>query len=301
MKYIQIYDDMGLKRNDAVFDYFLENLVPTVNSWSYFVKWDKVTLNTEEIKINLNIMNSLLCSKDIERDFLSLANKFPEIIKLLPILVASRGEEYNVMTDHNLEGASFASYDINNMDENKAFDFANGTGIIQLLKEGKIKNLVDYVFGVEVGMDTNARKNRSGRAMEDILEYHIRHICEDIGAEYIRQATVKKVKNRWGLELAFDKVKRNIDFIIKINDILYITEVNYYSGQGSKIKATAGEYRDIEKFWKKNNHKFIWITDGYGWESTENAFSEAFEKIDYIFNLRMVYDGILKYVLENNL
>lgn len=54
-------------------------------------------------------------------------------------------------------------------------------------------------------------------------------------------------------------------------------------------------------YWINDGHKFIWITDGIGWNSTKLPLLETFNHIDYILNLDMVLKGILEDIIVNNL
>ena len=176
-------------------------------------------------------------------------------------------------------------------------EFAKSTGFLELLQTKRIKSIVDYVIGVEVGLGSNGRKNRGGKSMETIVEFFVKDICQRNQFEYIKEATAKKVKQEWGLTLEVDKSSRRIDFIVKNNSKMFLIETNFYSGGGSKLKSTAGEYKAMYEFWKKYGHEFIWITDGYGWKSTRLPLEETFEYINYILNLEMVSKGLLKGII----
>lgn len=301
MKQLDIYQKLGLQNADAVFRYLIQHLAPTVNNWSYLVDWKKADNNVRTIEVNLNLLNYLLGKDNIEDEFAQLIIEYPNVRTVLPILVACRDTKFTIMTEFDDNDVSYAEFDFRSMSVEQAVEFARGSGILNLLKGNKIKNLVDYVFGIEVGLGSNGRKNRSGTAMENMMEFHINHLCKSIDAEYLAYASSAKVRREWGIDLAVDKADREIDFIIKRDDLLYLIEVNYYSGVGSKLKATAGEYKGVFDFWKKHNYRFLWITDGFGWNSTQKPLREAFDKLDYILNIKMVYDGVLKDIIENKL
>jgi len=137
--------------------------------------------------------------------------------------------------------------------------------------------------------------------MEDIVEFYVKNICQKNKFEYISQATSAKVKEIFGLNLTVDKSSRMIDFAIYNKHHLYLIETNFYSGGGSKLKSTAGEYKDMFDYWKKDGHKFVWITDGIGWETTKRPLEETFNRIDYILNLDMVSKQMLEKIIVGNL
>lgn len=194
--------------------------------------------------------------------------------------------------------------ELSNEEIEKYYKFFKETGLENLLKNRRIKNLVDYVFGVEVGMDTNARKNRIGKLMENIVKKYIEdNLCsKSDNIEYIFQATKDKILNKWNIDLVLDKTDRNFDFAVfnKTTKMLYLIEVNFYSGGGSKLKATAGEYQTLNEFIKNNNDKnikFIWITDGKGWKTAKNPLKESFNSGVIILNLEMVKNGLLDKII----
>jgi type II restriction enzyme len=175
--------------------------------------------------------------------------------------------------------------------------FFNESGLRDIFETKAIKNLVDYCFGVEVGFDTNARKNRTGTIMENIVFKYLTGFCkENNSLQFIEQATQKRIKEYFNYNIEIDKNSRRFDFAIynKINNKLFLIEVNYYSGGGSKLKATAGEYQYLNNFVKSQNIDFIWITDGKGWLTSLKPLEETFIHNDYVINLDMLKNGTLK-------
>lgn len=175
------------------------------------------------------------------------------------------------------------------------------TGILDLFKDKKIKSIPDYVLGIEVGLDSNGRKNRSGTTMQNISEDIIKSICKANNFEYLAQANANKIKQYFGFNIKIDKSIRSFDFAIKNEDKLYIIETNYYGGGGSKLKATAGEYAMLYNDLKDQGYNFIWITEGLGWTTTQKPLKETFDKIDYLFNLKMVSSGLFADIIKNKL
>jgi len=191
---------------------------------------------------------------------------------------------------------NFGKTDIKSDDIEKYLTFVKETGLKGLLQSKKIKNLVDYVTGVEAGLDSNGRKNRSGTAMEEIVEPFISDACKNAGGRYIRQANAKKIHKDFGYEVPVEKSSRKYDFAMDCGGKLILVETNFYGGGGSKLKSTAGEYRNLFDG-LIGRYKFIWITDGKGWESTQRPLRETFDHNDYIFNLNMLEHGALDSIL----
>jgi type II restriction enzyme len=152
------------------------------------------------------------------------------------------------------------------------------------------------MIGVEAGLDSNGRKNRGGHAMEDIVEAFIVDLCNKKRFKYLKEANSEKIKQEFGYNVPVDKSSRRYDFVIDNGKELVIFETNFYGGGGSKLKSTAGEYRNLFDV-LKGKYKFVWITDGLGWKSTTKTLRETFDHNDYVFSLAMLENGILEYLI----
>ena len=278
-------------------------LQESIFTWDYFADFDKVKLNIAKVEVELNILNSLIGKNNIENEFLSLIEQYPNIRKALPLLIATRKNKLQdtpIVSDMSAlisENKVYIFYDIVNEDiKEELLKFFNESGLKEILTNKHIKNLVDYCFGVEVGFDTNARKNRTGKLMENIVSKHLQNFCDKNNAfSYIEQATQTRVQESFGCEIKIDKNNRRFDFALynKQNQKLYLIEVNYYGGGGSKLKATAGEYQTLNDFVKSQGVGFIWITDGQGWLTALNPLEETFNHNDYVVNLNMLKNNVL--------
>jgi len=306
MKYLKFYKKKGLKKED-VFKYFIENTRNSIKTWNYFINWEKVETGLENVKVELNILNSLIGSNNLEKDFINLIQKYPGIIKVFPILAAIRDKKLEILRDYKKLSLN---YDVFNFETDKVIDeaeaknylkFIKKSGLIRLFKNKKIKNFVDYVFGVEVGLDSNGRKNRGGALMEDIVATFIMNFTKkNPHVQYINQASASKIKDVWGIDVKVNKSSRRYDFAIfnSKNKKLFLVETNFYNGGGSKLKSVCGEFKTLFDDLKNQGINLIWITDGIGWKTTERPLEEAFNKLDYLFNLEMLEDGIMDEVVS---
>ncbi len=308
MKYSSIFKDkIGCKNESEVFAYLINNLNDSIRYWDYFVNWKKVLGNTRELEVDLNIMNYLIGKEDIEKEFGYLLKKHPQILRIVPVLLACRENNFKILTDlsdGNLKYEDFSFKNKTNLSDSeilKTVRFARETGLLKIFKNKTVKNVVDYTIGIEVGLDSNGRKNRGGTAMEKVVESYIKGICKMYDFRYMKQATSEKVSSEWGLKLSVDKSSRRFDFAVYNGKKLYLIEANYYGGGGSKLKSTAGEYKALYDFVSKDGHKFIWITDGLGWKTTSRPLEETFNHIEYLLNLKMLTEGILDGIVVNNL
>lgn len=301
MKFIKFYQEVLECRNeDEVFTYFLNNLKPSNMLWSYFVNWEKVFENTSKIELALNSLNYLIGKDDFDKAFKFLVKENPEIIKVIPALVVrdgSKSTKFKILVDYTkkklvYEDYDFSRKDITDKDIENYLLFVKETGLKDLIVSRKIKNLVDYMIGVEAGLDSNGRKNRGGHSMEDIVGFFIADICKTKGYKYLKEATSEKIKIEWGFDVPVDKSSRRYDYVINTGKELIIFETNFYGGGGSKLKSTAGEYRDLFNV-LGGKYKFVWITDGKGWVGTSRPLRETFNHNDYIFSLDMIEKGIL--------
>jgi type II restriction enzyme len=306
MKFLDFYKkNLGCKTEDEVFNFIINNLKPSNTLWSYFVNWDKVLGNTKQIELALNTLNYLIGKDNFDDEFRFLVKENPGVIKVIPALVVRDGQnkkKFKILVDFSNKKLVYEAYDFTIKDPTsddieKYLTFVKETGLKGLLTSKRIKNLVDYMIGIEAGIDSNARKNRGGHAMEDIVEHFIKDACEKNGCAYLREANAQRIKKEWGYEVPVDKSSRRYDFVVDNGKELFIFETNFYGGGGSKLKSTAGEYRNLYDV-LKGKYKFIWITDGYGWQNTSKPLRETFDYNDYLFTLKMLEKDILNYFLS---
>lgn len=292
----------GINKYDQAFNEFYATLRPSLKLWDYFVNWDKVYRNTKQIEIQLNLWNYLLGKSDFDSEFLELLEQHPEIVSAIPSLIVRDGsgsQAFAIVSDISDITKPDLVFDFSHAahseaDRKLALQFFKQTGLIKLFTKDGVKNLVDYVIGVEAGLDSNGRKNRSGTSMETIVESYLRQFCLTHKLTYLPQATSSAIKSKWGFDVPVDKSSRRFDFAISNGKKLVLMEVNFYGGGGSKLKATAGEYKGLHNYLKDAGYEFVWITDGQGWESTKEPLGEAFEELDYIWNLNWLSRGYLE-------
>lgn len=305
MKNINFYKDaLKCKNPDEVFDCFIKNLKPSILLWSYFVNWEKVFENTKKIEIALNNLNYLIGKKNFDDEFRFLIKQNPEAIKVIPALVVRDGKsnsKFKILIDYKNKKLVYEDYDFaknnpTNEDIEKYLKFIKESGLKDLIISQKIKNLVDYMIGVEAGIDSNGRKNRGGHCMENIVEFFIQDLCKKKKIEYLKEANSDKIKEKWGIVVPVDKSSRRYDFVINNGKEIFIFETNFYNVGGSKLKSTAGEYRNLYDV-LKGKYKFIWITDGFGWKNTSRPLRETFNYNDYVASLNMLESGILDSII----
>ncbi|EOU1462725.1 type II restriction endonuclease [Clostridium perfringens] len=310
MKNLEFYTQKNLNTKEEVFQYLLSTLKESIFTWDYFTDFKKAISNVDKIKNELLKLNALLGvdNQVIDDKFLEIVTKYPKIRKILPCLIALRADKLNSMniiddlsnlTSQNKKHLFNEKVELTDEYKLDLLKFFNLSGLREFFINKEVSSLVDYLKGVEVGMDTNGRKNRTGTSMETLCEEFVKSICLEKGFEYIVQATKAKILSRWGVKLELEKIDRRFDFAIfdKKNNKLTLIEVNFYSSSGSKLKATAGEYKELYDYLSSQNHRFIWITDGMGWISSKASLFETFINDDYIFNLKMISDGILNEVI----
>jgi len=291
---------------DKNFNSLKNTFKESIFTWDYFTNFKKAKLNVEKLKVELNILNSLVGEDNIEKEFIKLVNEYPKIRQALPLIIAVRKDKLSntpIITNKDAlisENKKYIFYDkINDNIKGELLIFFRESGLKDIFQNRYVKNLVDYCFGVEVGFDTNARKNRTGTLMENIVSNYLYDFCkENKNFRYIEQATQKRLKEEFNYIIDIDKNSRRFDFALynQIHNKLYLIEVNFYSGGGSKLKATAGEYQYLNDFLKAQNIEFIWITDGKGWLTALNPLEETFNHNDYVINLNMLKNNILNYI-----
>jgi type II restriction enzyme len=293
------------------FQYFMNTSFATNRTPEYWVNWDKVIGNTYNHELNLNTLNYLVGKKNIYKETFQLISQQPQLLKTIPILFASRDFKLDVLKMEN-SGMSYYSLDFENPDLkqiDKYVKFMSDSGLLNFLENHANKSLVDFVFGVETGLDSNGRKNRSGTQNEIILEETLKQVVENKNWEFGTQETAKSILSKWNITIPerleedsrggrrYDGVIYNFD-----EKTITIIETNFYGGGGSKLKAVAGEFTDLynTNFKNSKNINFVWISDGPGWDTAKNPMREAFDDIPYILNLGMVNQGMLSEIIAKN-
>ena len=279
---------------------FLESLSITNRTPEYYVNWKKVDRETKKYELELNTLNYLIGKDDIYSEALRLFTKQPNLLKAIPSLIASRDKVLDILTIDNDDNMSFEQLNFKSIDANRIDDymkFIEKSGLLKFLQRHANRSLVDYVYGVETGLDSNARKNRSGKTMEGILERYVSRISKEQKLEWKAQATAKFIKNEWGIEVPVDKSERRFDVAVysKEKHKVWLLETNYYGGGGSKLKSVAGEFTELSQFvvTSDDDVEFVWVTDGQGWLTAHLPLSEAFSHITNVFNLEMLREGFL--------
>lgn len=274
------------------FNEWISNFKKNIADYKYYVDFDKVYKNVDAIKIELNILNTLIDSKNIELDFRILLRKYPEILKVIPVLIAKRETEIYCQ---DTNGGLLYKFNKVNCTEDEYVYFMKTTGLFDLLENHIIRNLVDYVIGVEVGLDSNARKSRGCHLMEDLVESYLKKAK----VIYYKEMYLKDVEKKWNINLSTilnaDKSAKRFDFVVEKNNIIYAIECNFYSGGGSKLNETARNYKmmalkakDIERF------KFVWFTDGIGWLSARRNLEETFNVLEDLYSINDLENNVLK-------
>lgn len=281
-----------IKRN---FQEWLSKFHYSISDYNYYIDFNKVYNNVDKIKVEINILNSLIGSKNIENDFENLVKKYPEILKCIPILLAVReyeifaGENGNVkLYDFNSQTCTLEDYRI----------FMRKTGLFDLLENHIINNLFDYVTGVETGLDSNGRKNRGGHLMEDLVESYIQKAGFKKNINYFKEMYVSEVSRKWNIDLSAvsnqGKMEKRFDYVVKTDNCIYLIETNFYGSGGSKLNETARSYKTIATELKDvKGAKFVWFTDGAGWKSAARNLEETFDVLDDVYSIDDMKNGIM--------
>ncbi len=288
------------------FNIWMSGFRDSISDYGYYIDFGKVHRNVDTIKVELNILNSLIGSKNIEADFISLITKYPEVIKCIPLLLAVRAEEIYCQDKNGGYLYQFnprkSSFDNHKKCEQYSY-FMRETGLFDLLQNHIINNLVDYVTGVETGLDSNGRKNRGGHLMEDLVEGFIQKAGYIKGVNYFKEMYIHQISNNWGIDLSpisnQGKMEKRFDFVIKTTDMIYGIETNFYGSGGSKLNETARSYKTLALETSEiSGFTFVWFTDGKGWTSARNNLEETFDVMRHIYNIKDLENGIINEVIR---
>ena len=278
------------------FDEWLSKFRPSISSYDYYIDFDKVVKNVDEIKVELNILNSLIGSKNIEEDFAKIVTKYPETLSCVPLLLAVRGNEIYAQDE---EGAFLYNFKKMNYSVDQYKVFMRKTGLFDMIANHLVNNLVDYALGIETGLDSNGRKNRGGHQMEDLVEKYIVAAGFEKDVNYFKEMYIKDIEAKWGLDLSSlssdGKSTKRFDFVVKTENMVYGIETNFYTGGGSKLNETARSYELLSQHADAiNGFTFVWFTDGIGWKSARGNLRETFEVIDTIYSIDDMEKGVME-------
>ena len=257
------------------FNLFMSQLQETNQTLDFFCDFDKISANVAEVEMSLNTLNYLIGKDDLPKGVAEIWQRDSKVFEVLGILIAVRDEGKKPVVDSNGNVVLMKSYFESC---SKVIEFLQGTGLADIFQSRRIKNLVDYVFGIETGLDTNARKNRSG------------HIMENTVAKKLKENGIAFRQEVYSSEFPELSVlgtdEKRFDFYIKTSTKTYFIEVNFYSGGGSKLNEVARAYTELApKVNSLKGFEFVWITDGIGWRSARNKLEEAYNSIPSVYNL----------------
>ena len=288
------------------FNAWLSGFRDSIADYGYYIDFEKVHRNVDGIKVELNILNSLIGSKNIEVDFENLMRKYSEVLKCIPLLLAVRANEIYCQDENggHLFQFDFGKYPPNSHAHYERYKyFMRETGLFDLLENHIVNNLVDYATGVETGLDSNGRKNRGGHLMEDLVESFINKAGFVKDKTYFKEMYIHQITAKWGIDLSAisnqGKMEKRFDFVVKTPGMIYGVETNFYGSGGSKLNETARSYKTLALETDTiNGFTFVWFTDGKGWTSARNNLEETFDVMPHIYNIKDLGNGIITEVFK---
>lgn len=282
------------------FDEWLGKFRASISTYDYYIDFDKVVRNVEEIKVELNILNSLIGSKNIEDDFEKIITKYPETLSCIPLLLAVRGNEIYAQDE---KGAFLYNFKKMNYSVEQYKVFMRKTGLFNMIANHLVNNLVDYALGIETGLDSNGRKNRGGHQMENLVEKYIvsAGFVKDIN--YFKEMYLINIEKKWNIDLSElsnqGKAAKRFDFVVKTDNMIYAIETNFYGGGGSKLNETARSYKMLSQEANTiDGFTFVWFTDGIGWKSARGNLRETFEVMENVYSIDDMEQGVMVKVFE---
>lgn len=296
----------GTNMSNRNFSAWLSSFRDSIADYGYYIDFEKVHRNVDNIKVELNILNSLIGSKNIEADFENLMRKYPEVLKCIPLLLAVRANEIYCQDENggHLFQFDFGKYPPNSHAHYERYKyFMRKTGLFDLMENHIVNNLVDYATGVETGLDSNGRKNRGGHLMEDLVESFIQKAGFVKGVNYFKEMYIHQITDKWNIDLSAisnqGKMEKRFDFVVKTPNMIYGIETNFYRSGGSKLNETARSYKTLA--WETeeiDGFTFVWFTDGKGWTSARHNLEETFDVMEHIYNIKDLENNIITEVFK---
>lgn len=288
------------------FSTWLSGFRDSIADYGYYIDFEKVHRNVDNIKVELNILNSLIGSKNIEVDFENLMRKYPEVLKCIPLLLAVRANEIYCQDENggHLFQFDFGKYPPDSHVHYERYKyFMRETGLFDLLENHIVNNLVDYATGVETGLDSNGRKNRGGHLMEDLVESFINKAGFVKDKTYFKEMYIHQITDKWGVDLSAisnqGKTEKRFDFVVKTPNMIYGIETNFYGSGGSKLNETARSYKTLALETDTiDGFTFVWFTDGKGWTSARHNLEETFDVMEHVYNINDMENGIITEVFK---
>lgn len=293
---------------DRKFDDWFTTFRESIATYKYYIDFNTVYKNAQKYKIELNILNSLIWSKDIEKDFRELIKKYPNVIKSIPIMLAVRQSKIFVVDDW-----IDMIYDFNKMNytEDQYIKFMKETGLFDLLENHIINNCFDYITWVETWLNSNARKNRWGDLMENVVESFILKEWFKKDTNYFKEITATEVEKKFWINLnaitdqlttvnkKWEKTEKRFDFVIKTDKSVYWIEANFYSSGGSKLNETARSYKMISKEADEIQwFTFVRFTDWKWRKDAKNNLRETFNVLKDLYNINDMKNWIMKKIFK---
>lgn len=282
------------------FNAWLSGFRDSIADYGYYIDFEKVYRNVDSVKIELNLLNSLIGSKNIEADFSSLIKKYPEVLKCIPLLLAVRANELYCQDEN---GGVLYKFNAAGIETERYAYFMRKTGLFDLLENHIVSNLVDYVTGVETGLDSNGRKNRGGHLMEDLVESYIRKAGFIKDESYFKEVYIHQITEMWNIDLSAisnqGKMEKRFDFVVRTPGMIYGIETNFYGSSGSKLNETARSYKTLALETDTiDGFTFVWFTDGKGWTSARHNLEETFDVMEHIYSIKDLENGIISEVFK---
>ena len=288
------------------FNCWLSGFRDSIADYGYYIDFEKVHRNVAAVKVELNILNSLIGSSNIAEDFKALIREYPQVLKCIPLLLAVRANEIYCQDENGgfLYQFDYREYPPSSLAYGEQYCyFMEHTGLFDLLKNHIINNLVDYATGIETGLDSNGRKNRGGHLMENLVEGFIKRGGFVSGTTYFKEMYIHQISQKWDIDLSAisnqGKMEKRFDFVVKTPAMIYGVETNFYSSGGSKLNETARSYKTlaleadaIEGF------TFVWFTDGKGWMRARNNLEETFDVMEHLYNIKDLENGITETIFR---
>ena len=279
---------------------FCDTLVETNYTYSFFVDWEKVIKNRDTFRNELALLSSLKGLVNPREHLQALVTKYPEVVRVLPLLLAERGKilkvlhalkpEYQYII-YDFRGRNYSESEID-----RIVDFCDKTGLLQVLSS--MNSTVDYMTGVEVGLDSNARKNRSGNFMEDAVDEILSSIlARNALITRVSQKQFKYIQTKLAIPVSDGLKERKFDEVVIVNERGINIEVNFYGGTGSKPSEIVESYISRKKELDSMGWRFVWITDGAGWRKMRNQLRRGLDNFEYVLNLGMLEKGLLEKIV----
>lgn len=287
---------------------FLETITPGIIPRSNFISWSQIDNKFDQFKPGIIFYSELgrvtRTDEEFEEYFFDgiLSSDSPGfLIKTGFELLGHTGEIYVSNEDYLKLSSLDKKIDSENEEDQKIVgSFVRVICDLGIRSVSQHIALENYFIGVQVGLESNRRKNVGGEAFKQAVKQELELILSELKNEGLNCVLNEEEKIFY-----IDGVtSKKVDFSLKSKEKELGIEVNFYTASGSKPTEIKRGYTTVNLDLEKVGVTLAWITDGAGYFDMKNSLKEARDAHKNTYNFKMMQEffkgDILDFFAEVN-